>query len=156
PDRAHHIDLMAEPVHVRELPVEIEPLRPAAQDIIDIVLAQIGIAAPTVDLGARIGRALAEPLRHRTRPPVEMRINDPHVGIPAASTRSSFKSRRPPERGADWAILGSILSRVKSPQRCPRLTHCVILRCERSEPRRMVTRTDSILRGPRKRAGTSG
>src|SRR5262249_38210200 len=82
PDRAHHVDLMAEPVHMLELLVEVEPLGPAVEDVIAALLAQIGVAAAVVALRARKAFALAQPLRDRARPPVEMRIDDVHGAVP--------------------------------------------------------------------------
>src|SRR5262245_60098162 len=78
---------MAEPVHVLELLVEVEPLGPAAQDIVAAVLAIISVAAAIVDLGARIGPALAHAIGNRARPPVEMRIDDVHGKSPQLNSR---------------------------------------------------------------------
>src|SRR5207244_9143647 len=52
-DGAHHVDPMAEAVHVRELRIEVEPVGPAVENVVPALLAQIGIAAALVDLGAR-------------------------------------------------------------------------------------------------------
>jgi hypothetical protein len=76
---------MAEPVHVRELVAEVEPVGPAVEHVVAAVLAQIGVAALLVHLGARIGVALAEPLGNRARPPVEVGIDDVHLGFPAVT-----------------------------------------------------------------------
>jgi hypothetical protein len=46
-----------------------------------VLLPQKAIATLVVDFGARKGRAPQEPLLHRTGPPVEMGIDNPHTGL---------------------------------------------------------------------------
>ncbi len=53
-DRTHHVDLMAELVHVFELIVEIEPFRPAVEMRTGAGGALIVISAGLVDVGAGI------------------------------------------------------------------------------------------------------
>src|SRR6185437_15523229 len=78
PDRAHHLEIMAETVEMREQGIEIEPFaahigeRPAAFP------AAIDIAALAVGRGDREILALANPLENRAGPPVKMGIDDAH------------------------------------------------------------------------------
>src|SRR3984885_2916225 len=76
-ERADHAHLMAEAIHVLELPVEIEPFRPGV-DRWASIMSQITVSAAAVAFRARIAAALAELLEDVSRPPVEMGIDDPH------------------------------------------------------------------------------
>ena len=85
PDGAHHVHLMAEPVHVLELLVEIEPLGPAVDRQAAAGAALIAVAAAGVGRGARKVLALAELLQDRPGPPMEMGIDNVHDGAPAGT-----------------------------------------------------------------------
>ena len=66
---------------MRELLVEIEPLRPEIEPraaVAVVLAAPIGVAALVVALGARIILAAAEQIENRARPPMEMGIDDAH------------------------------------------------------------------------------
>ncbi len=82
PDRADDAHFVAEPVHMFELLVEIEPLRPGIQRrpalMSDIIVAAAGIFLRTADKSLRLQKRL----EHAARPPVEMRVDDFHTAAP--------------------------------------------------------------------------
>ncbi len=78
PDRADHVDPVAEAVHVFELLVEIEPLGPGVQVLTGIGAAHVVVAAALVDLAPRVVLPRAELVENRARPPMEMGIDDVH------------------------------------------------------------------------------
>src|SRR5690242_7417542 len=74
---------MSEAVHMRELIVDIEPLGPTAEELfLTSTRTEELIAATIIGLGAREIIALAQCLKDRARPPVEMGIDDVHQGSP--------------------------------------------------------------------------
>ena len=85
-DRAHHIDPVAEAVHVFELLVEIEPLGPAVEMSAAACTARVVVAALAVHRGPRVVLALAQLVEDRARPPMKMRIDDVHAEVPAAKS----------------------------------------------------------------------
>ena len=104
PDRAHHVDTMAELVHRLELAVEIEPLGPAPELVVGALFEPARVAAAVVDPGIGHRRSPAQPLDHRTRPPVEMRVDDVHRdGPPAGRAQSSLARKWSQVRlNSDW------------------------------------------------------
>ena len=74
-----HLDLVAERVHRFELAVEIMPFGPTAEHVIAAAFEQARIAAAGVDRRRRASLAFAQRLENRSRPPVEVRIDDVHV-----------------------------------------------------------------------------
>src|SRR5215469_10232122 len=81
---------MAEPVHVLELLVEIEPLGPAVDRVAAAGAAPIAVAAASIGRGLGKVRALAELLQDRAGPPVKMRVDDVH-GAASELLRGSLR-----------------------------------------------------------------
>ena len=81
PDRADHVDLVAEARHVLELLVEIEPLGPGIEMRAAAGAPHVVVAAALVDFGLGEILALAELVENRPGPPVEMRIDDVHGAL---------------------------------------------------------------------------
>ena len=85
-DRAHHVDAVAEAVHVFELLVEIEPLGPGVEMLAGVGAAHVVVAAALVDPALGVLGALAELLEDRARPPVKVGVDDVHIGDPARAS----------------------------------------------------------------------
>ena len=79
--RTDHAHLVAKAVHMFELLIEIEPFGPTVQRWA-ARLSYIIVAAAAIALRTRIGAALAKLLEDASRPPMEMRIDDPHSVYP--------------------------------------------------------------------------
>ncbi len=80
-DRADHVDLVAQARHVFELPVEIEPLGPGVEMAAAVLPAKIAVAALVVDVRPGEILALAQLVENRSRPPMEMRVDDMHGAL---------------------------------------------------------------------------
>src|SRR5215467_3202784 len=68
---------MPQTIHVLELPVEVEPLRPGVQRWAPLT-SHIVVSAAAIRFGVRVAAPLAELLKDLFRPPVEMGVDDPH------------------------------------------------------------------------------
>src|SRR5204863_2944629 len=68
---------MAKPIHMFELPVEIEPFRPGVERGTSL-MSHIVVSAAVVAFCARVTVAPAKLLEDLSGPPVEMGIDDPH------------------------------------------------------------------------------
>ena len=93
PDRAHDVDLVAEPVHVRELLVEIEPIGPAVEVRAGAVAAPVVVTAVGVAPSAWESLPLAKLVEHRARPPMEMGVDDVHGFLPCLARSVWTKTR---------------------------------------------------------------
>src|SRR5262249_17327310 len=78
PDRADHVDLVAEAVHAFELLVEIEPLGPAVEVLAAVGAPHVIVAAAPIDPRAGVVLAPGELVENRPGPPMEMRVDDVH------------------------------------------------------------------------------
>src|SRR5690349_3585431 len=70
---------MAESIHMLELPIEIEPLRPRPKRWSPF-MPDVGVSAAVVEFCARIAAALRKLLKDFAGPPMEVGIDDPHAG----------------------------------------------------------------------------
>src|SRR6266566_7797560 len=68
---------MAKPIHMFELPVEIEPFRPGVERGTSL-MSHIVVSAAVVAFCTRVTIAPAKLLEDLSGPPVEMGIDDPH------------------------------------------------------------------------------
>jgi hypothetical protein len=91
PDRADHVDPVAEAVHVFELLVEIEPLRPGIEMLAAGGSAHVVVAAALVDPGLGEFAALAQLVENRAGPPMEMRVDDVH-GTTSCGMADEYRS----------------------------------------------------------------
>src|SRR2546422_4528138 len=106
---------MAKPIHMFELPVEIEPFRPGVERGTSL-MSHIVVSAAVVAFCARVTVAPAKLLEDLSGPPVEMGIDDPH-GVALSSKRITHRK----------AILSSrhdAESRNSSGKSLPRLAVC--------------------------------
>jgi hypothetical protein len=99
--------------HVFKLLVEIEPLGPGVEVLTASAAAHVVVAATVVD--PRLGEAatLAELVEDRTRPPVEVRVDDVH-GLSAVSAGDSsiLEHKR---WGLKWLRVPPLPEREKAP-----------------------------------------
>ena len=70
---------MAESIHMLELPIEIEPLRPRPKRWSPF-MPDVGVSAAVVEFCARIAAALRKLFKDFAGPPMEVGIDDPHAG----------------------------------------------------------------------------
>src|SRR5207249_11986996 len=80
---------MAKPIHMFELPVEIEPFRPGVERGTSL-MSHIVVSAAVVAFCARVTVAPAKLLEDLSGPPVEMGIDDPH-GVALSSKRITHR-----------------------------------------------------------------
>src|SRR5262245_364461 len=76
--RADNAHLMAKPIQMLQLPVEVEPLSPRIDGRSSFV-SQVVVSAAAVPFRTRKAAAHAKLLEDLSRPPVEMGIDDPHA-----------------------------------------------------------------------------
>jgi hypothetical protein len=79
PDGAHHVNIVAKPVHMRQLLVQIEPCGPGGQLVIGVaVVAEIDVIAVAVQFDAWIAFAFVQRFENRAGPPMKVGIDNAH------------------------------------------------------------------------------
>src|SRR5207247_5104647 len=94
---------MAKPIHMFELPVEIEPFRPGVERGTSL-MSHIVVSAAVVAFCARVTVALAKPLEDLSGPPVEMGIDDPHDLPESVTQRGLFRGRTPNSEVQEFGV----------------------------------------------------
>src|SRR5262249_30769935 len=101
---------MAESIHMLELPIEIEPLRPRPERWPPF-MPDVGISAAVVEFRARIAAALRKLFKDFAGPPMEVGIDDPHAGYSVLCLALILNLDRPGRadwvkfRRCDWKLL---------------------------------------------------